>query len=187
MLRRLTTAAALLGVTAALTACGPDNPKPPPFTPSAPSSSPTPTPSVEDAAVEAASSAYRKFVAATDITGASGGTDTAELKRYATGVMLASELNQADTFRGNKWHSVGQQQVMWIKSLKVESPNAAGVIMSLTLQACVDSSKATAVDAQGRSVKLPGTPTQSIDEMRMRNLEGSWKADKPLSRKAGRC
>ncbi|MFC9693074.1 hypothetical protein ACFTSF_31275 [Kribbella sp. NPDC056951] len=187
MLRRFTAALATVTFAVACTACSGNNPKPPPFTPSVPSQSATPTPSAEGVAVEAASSAYRKFVAATDITGASGGTDTAELRKHASGVMLASELNQAETFRGKKWHSVGRQQVMWVKSLKVELPDATGAITSLTLQACVDSSKATAVDAQGKSVKLPGTPPQTIDEMRMRYLEGSWKADKPLSRKAGRC
>ncbi len=187
MVTRLTAVTALLLAAAVVTACSPSNPKPPPLTPSAPTSSQPSTPSAEKEAVDAASLAYRKFISATDITGASGGTDTAELRKYASGVMLASELNQADTFRGNKWHSVGQQQVMWVKPLKLEPPDAAGAITTLTLQACVDSSKATAVDAQGRSVKLPGTPTQSIDEMRMRYVVGSWKADKALGRKAGRC
>ena len=60
----------------------------------------------------AASTAYRQFVAATDVSYASGGVNVAELKKYVSGVMLAAELNQADTFKGKKWHSVGTQQVV---------------------------------------------------------------------------
>jgi hypothetical protein len=101
--------------------------------------------------------------------------------------MLAVELNQADTFRGKKWRSIGHQQVIWVKPLVVRKADASGQINALTLQACVDASKATAVDANGKSVKVPGTPTQIIDEMRMRRLQGSWKADYPQSRKGGKC
>jgi hypothetical protein len=138
-------------------------------------------------AVAAASTAYRQFVAATDVAYASGGVNIVELKKYASGVMLAAELNQAETFRGKKWHSVGSQQVVWVKAMTVGKPDAGGQINDLTLQACVDSSKATAVDASGKSVKAPGTPSQSIDEMRMRRAQGVWKADYPQSRKAGTC
>jgi len=188
MLRRLATAALTATVATTLPACTPDSPKPPPFTPStAATPTSTPTDSARTNAVSAASGAYRQFIAATDVAGASGGVDVSELKKYASGVMLSVELNQADTFRGKKWHSVGRQQVVWVKPLVVGKPDTSGLINELTLQACVDSSQATAVDANGKSVKVPGTPTQIIDEMRMRRLQGSWKADYPQRRKAGKC
>ncbi|MGY4770434.1 hypothetical protein ACXC9Q_26280 (plasmid) [Kribbella sp. CWNU-51] len=151
------------------------------------SPSSTPTDTAETQAVAAASTAYRQFVAATDAAYASGGVNVSELKTYASGVMLAAELNQAETFKGKRWHSVGRQQVVWVKALTIGKQDAGGEINDLTLQACVDSSKATAVDASGKSVKAPGTPTQSIDEMRMRRTQGAWKADYPQSRKAGTC
>jgi hypothetical protein len=189
MLRRL--AAALLTATVATTlpACDNSSAQPPPFTPSAATPTPTSTAteSAQAAAVSAASNAYRQFIAATDVTYASGGVNVAELKKHASGVMLAAELNQAATFRGKKWHSVGRQDVVWVKALTVGKPDASGQINDLTLQACVDSSKATAVDANGKSVKVPGTPTQSIDEMRMRRVQGAWRADYPQSRRAGTC
>jgi hypothetical protein len=189
MLRRLATAALTATVATTLPACTNGSATPPPFTPSSatPTPSSTPTESPQTAAVSAASTAYRQFIAATDIAGASGGVDVTELKKTASGVMLGVELNQAETFRGKKWHSVGRQQVMWVKPLVVGKPDATGQVNDLTLQACVDSSRATAVDANGKSVKVPGTPTQIIDEMRMRRLQGTWKADYPQSRKAGKC
>ncbi|WP_433167501.1 hypothetical protein [Kribbella sp. CA-247076] len=151
------------------------------------SPTPTPTESAETKAVAAASTAYRQFIAATDTSYASGGVNVAELKKHATGVMLAAELNQAATFRGRKWHSVGRQRVVWVKPLTVGKPDASGQINGLTLQACIDGSKATAVDATGKSVKAPGTPLETIDEMRMLRVQGIWKADYPQSRKAGKC
>jgi hypothetical protein len=189
MRRRLATAALITTVATTLPACDTNNPAPPPFTPSTATKSPTPAPteSAETDAVAAASIAYRHFIAATDVAYSSGGVNVTELKKYASGVMLAAELNQAATFRGKKWHSVGRQQVVWVKKLTVGRPDASGQINELTLQACVDSSKATAVDASGKSVKAPGTPTESIDEMRMRRVQGAWKADYPQSRKAGAC
>ncbi|MGW1342964.1 hypothetical protein ACWCOV_18075 [Kribbella sp. NPDC002412] len=190
MIRQLVAVTSGFAVLTCLPACdSTDSATPPPFTPSTITNSPTPTPteSAQASAVSAASEAYRKFIAATDVAGASGGVNVTELKKYASGVMLAAELNQADTFRGKKWRSIGRQQVMWVKPLTVGKPDASGQITEMTLQACVDASQATAVDANGKSVKVPGTPTEIIDEMRMRRLQGSWKADYPQSRKGGKC
>ncbi|MFI7062566.1 hypothetical protein ACIBL3_16410 [Kribbella sp. NPDC050124] len=93
-----------------------------------PTTTPTPTPaeSAESKAVAGASSAYRQFIAATDTAYASGGVNVADLKMHASGVMLAAELNQAATFRGKRWHSVGRQVVVWIKPLTVASRTRAG-------------------------------------------------------------
>ncbi|MFG1812327.1 hypothetical protein ACGFIF_01060 [Kribbella sp. NPDC049174] len=189
MLRWPASVALAAAVAATVPACTSNNPEPAPFTPSiaTPSPTETPTESAQTAAVSAASNAYRQFVAATDVAYASGGVNVTELKKYASGVMLGAELNQAATFRGRRWHSVGRQRVMWVTPLTVGKPDATGQINDMTLRACVDASHATAVDANGKSVKLPGTPTQVIDEMRMRRLQGSWKADYPQSRKGGKC
>jgi hypothetical protein len=143
--------------------------------------------SPETQAVAAASAAYRGFVAATDASYRSGGVDVTALSRYASGVMLKVELNQAETFRGNKWHAVGQLQVMWIKPLTMGKRDAKGQINNLTLSACVDASKTDALDSKGKSVRVPGTPTQTIDEMRMQRIQGVWKADYPQSRKGAKC
>ncbi|TDW91160.1 hypothetical protein EV647_4736 [Kribbella sp. VKM Ac-2566] len=190
-----TTTAALCALLA-LTACqgspeaGQPNTAPPPST-SDPTSSPTPSPTPsntpEDVAVAAASVAYRGFVAATDAMYRSGGRNVTALNKYASGVMLKAELVEAEKFRGYKWHSVGSLQVVWIKPLSIGKPNASGQIDSLILSACVDSSKAGAVDSKGKSVRLPGTPNQTVDEMRMRRVQGSWKADFAQSRKPTKC
>lgn len=190
MLRQLVAATSSVAALTLLSACDTTgSATPPPFTPSTATKSPTPTPtgSPETDAVAAASTAYRQFIAATDVAYSSGGVNVTELKKYASGVMLAAELNQAATFRGKRWHSVGRQRVVWVRKLTVGKPDASGQFNDLVLQACVDSSNATAVDASGKSVKAPGTPTESIDEMRMRRVQGAWKADYPQSRKAGTC
>jgi hypothetical protein len=184
-----TTLAALSALT--LTACqgSPEagHPNTTPTSPPNSSTTPSPSNSPEAQAVAAASAAYRGFVAATDTSYTSGGVNVTALSRYASGVMLKVELNQAEIFRARKWHSVGHVEVVWVKPLTIGRPGAGGEINSLTLSACVDSSKATAVDAKGKSVKLPGTPTQTIDEMRMVRAKGVWKADYPQSRKGAKC
>ncbi|MEV0288632.1 hypothetical protein AB0H36_31320 [Kribbella sp. NPDC050820] len=50
------------------------------------------------------------------------------------------------------------------------------MITAITVQACYDSSGITAVDATGKSVKKPGTPTRWLDEMQMHLVKGAWKA-----------
>ncbi|WP_130440686.1 hypothetical protein [Kribbella rubisoli] len=109
------------------------------------------------------------------------------LSRYASGVMLKAETIEAEKFRGYKWRSVGHLQVVWIKPLTIGKPDAQGQINDLILSACVDSSKAGAVDSKGKSVRLPGTPAQTVDEMRMRRIQGAWKADYAQSRKPATC
>jgi hypothetical protein len=180
---------ALLAVT--LTACDNDpagSATPPPFTPStAPTSSPTPSDPAQSTAVAEAVTAYGQFIAAIDVAGTSGGQNVSELKKFASGAMLGAELNQAATFRAQKWHSVGRQKVVWAKALKIGVPDAIGQIDDITVQACVDTSQAIALDAHGKKVRAPGAPTQLIDEMRMRRSQRVWKADFSQSRKAGKC
>ena len=178
MLRRLATAALTATVATSLPACTPDNPEPPPLTPSTTPTSSTSSPSIapEQAAAAAAQTAYRRYIAAKDATQASGGQNVAELPKVATGIILKSELNQAATFRGRKLRGVGQVEVVWTKALKSGASGANGPVTEVTVQACLDSSKATAVDATGKSVKKPGTATRWLDEMQMRFVEGAWKA-----------
>lgn len=187
MRRRLATAA-LITTVATLPACDNPSPKPPPFTPStAPAStasSPSTTP--ENASAAAAEAAYRRYIAAKDATQASGGHNVSELPKVATGIILKAELNQAATFRGRKWRGVGQVDVVWAKALKIGPSGANGQVTEVTVQACLDSSKATAVDATGKSVKKPGTATMWLDEMQMRLVEGAWKAYYGMN-KAAKC
>jgi hypothetical protein len=130
---------------------------------------------------------YRRFVATVDAVGASGGKSTAGLRLVATGIMLNAELNQAGIFRGNKWHSVGHQIVVSTKPLRVGTPNAKGVIDKVTVRACVDSAHATAVDASGKSVKRPGTPTRWLDDMQMQLVDSAWKAYYAERRVGAKC
>ncbi|MGW5193586.1 hypothetical protein ACWEOO_30340 [Kribbella sp. NPDC004138] len=126
-------------------------------------------------------------MAATDAMYMSGGRNVTALSKYASGVMLQAELGEAEKFRGSKWRSLGSLQVMWIKPLSIGKPNASGQIDNLILSACVDSSKAGAVDSKGKSVRPAGTPHQTVDEMRMRHVQGTWKADFAQSRKPATC
>ncbi|MFI6679535.1 hypothetical protein [Kribbella sp. NPDC050470] len=66
--------------------------------------------------------------------------------------------------------------MLWTKAVKLGSAGANGQVAEVTVQACLDSSKATAVDATGKSVKKPGTATRWLDDMQMRFVDGAWKA-----------
>ncbi|MFD7160206.1 hypothetical protein ACFV9C_36845 [Kribbella sp. NPDC059898] len=135
----------------------------------------------------AASAAYRGYVAAVDAAYVSGGVNTKALSTYASGVILKAELIHAENLRAKKWHSVGHLQIIWVKPLTVGKPDTNGQIDALTLSACIDSSKAGSVDSKGKSMRPAGTPTQSVDEMRMRRIQGVWKADYSQGRKAAKC
>jgi len=193
MIRQNAVWTALATAAVAVTACDSAADKgntPPPITPTSQTTSPTPSTTPTDpaqAAVAGAKAGYRRFIAAVDTTAASGGRSIEGLSKVATGTMLASELNQAATFRGRKWHSVGKQQVIWTKAQKVGTPNAKGVVSEVTVQACLDTSRATAVDASGKSIKAPGTPTRWIDDMTMRQVDGAWKAERAESRVGAKC
>lgn len=187
---------ALLATTAiclALTGCNDKasgSHTPPPLTTQPqPRATPTATPSnpAQSAAGTEAMAAYRQFVAAVDTMAASGGKDVTALQRYASGAMLAAELNQAEIFKARNWHSVGQQKVVSVKVLSFGAPDANGRLNELILQACIDSSQASAVDAAGKSVKKPGTPTQAVEEMRMKRAQVGWQANFPQSLKGARC
>jgi hypothetical protein len=186
MIGRLTAVTLAVGLT--LTACDGNSggsATPPPFTPSTPPTAPTatPSPSAGADAVEA----YRQFIAATDLAANSGGVDVSRIRQFASGAMLASELNQAATFRGNRWRSTGQQKVVWGKAVKIGPANSQGQITQVTVQACVDGSQAIAVDAAGKRIRPSTAPTQVIDQMRMVLAKGVWQANFPESRKGGKC
>jgi len=190
MRRGLTATAVLATTLAVFTACTPDNPKPPPFTPSAPTSGPSTAPSTASApekeAGDGAQAGYRAYLAAVTATQASGGTKDAQLSEVATGSILKSELEQAATFRKRKWRGTGRIDVIWTKPLKIGAAGSDGRIDEVTVQACFDSSKSIAVDAAGKSVKKPGTPTRWLDEMQMRRDGKVWKAFFGVN-KAAKC
>ena len=187
MIRRLVTTAAAALAASVLVACNSGSATPTPFTPSpAPSTSSTPSADPGQSAAAAAQAAYRGYIAAKLATAVSGGNDTSGLSKVATGIMLKTELNQAATFRGRKWRGVGQIDVIWTKTLSVGPVAANGQIAEVTVQACVDGSKVTTVDAKGSNVKKPGTPTRWIDEMQMRLDHGAWKAYYGMN-KAAQC
>ncbi|MGW7682042.1 hypothetical protein ACWGID_14960 [Kribbella sp. NPDC054772] len=172
----------------ALTACqgSPEAGQPntaPASSPSPSSATPTNSPEAQAAAAQAG---YRAYIAAKVATAASGGTNVAGLSKVATGVMLKTELNQAATYKGRRWHAVGNIEVIWTKPLKLGTAGSGGQIAEITVQACVDASKVTAVDAQGKSVKAAGAPTRWIDEMHMRFEQSAWKASEGMNQ-ASKC
>ena len=174
--------------TLALTACTSGSATPTPFTPSAaPTSTPATSTPAQAPEAEAAVTAYRNYIAAADVMAASGGTNVTEIQKYASGVMLAAQLNQAATFRGRKWHSVGRVKVVWANAMKIGPKTADGQINEIVVQACVDSSQAIALTADGKKVRPANAPTQLVDEMKMLRAKDGWKADYPQSRKAWKC
>lgn len=190
MIRRVTAGLTSALLVTTLTACNGESTgsaTPPPFTPSSAPTTPTSTPSSPQAVASAgAEDGYRRFLAQKDATAASGGKNVGGLSAVATGAILGAELNQAATFRARKWRGVGQTKVLWTKALKVGPVGADGKIAEVTVQACYDSSESTAVDATGKSVKKPGTPTLWFDEMQMRMSGGAWKAHYGVN-KAAKC
>jgi hypothetical protein len=185
VLARATITLAVVSILAACDNSPSGSATPPPFTPSSAPTTPS-SPGDSTAAADAVA-AYRLFIAATDVMASSGGRDVSELQKHASGAMLGAELNQAATFKARKWHSVGTQKVVWAKALKIAPPNADGQVNEIVVQACVDSSHAIALTADGKKVRPPGAPTQLVDEMKMLRAGGVWKANFPQSRKAGKC
>lgn len=161
MLWRLAASGLVTAFAIALAACTSDRADSSRAAVPATTSAPTPRASVSSAprspagaraeAVSRASEAYRQFIAATDAAYSSGGVNVGGLKKYATGVMLKAELNQAEIFRGRKWHSVGRQQVVWVKPLTVGTADANGQINEVTVQACVDATTAPPSTRAGRA------------------------------------
>ncbi|ONI76691.1 hypothetical protein BWI15_05200 [Kribbella sp. ALI-6-A] len=117
----------------------------------------------------------------------SGGEDVTELRKWASGTMLGAELNQAATFKGRKWRSVGEQKVVWAKVLTLGTPGPNGEVNEAVVEACVDSSQAIASGPDGKPIRPANAPTQLVDRMKMVYASGAWKANFPQSRKAGKC
>jgi hypothetical protein len=185
MRRQVMAAATAATLILGAAACDGGSATPPPFTPSAaPTSASSTPPSPTEVASAGAQDGYRKYMAAKVATAASGGTDTKTLPQVAIGTILASELNQATTYRGNKWRGVGPIIVVWTKAVKVGPVGSDGRVTAVTVQACYDSSKSTAVDANGKSIKEPGTPTRWLDEVEMSLDAGHWKASYGLNKEA---
>lgn len=175
------------GLTAALTAAtltacsNSDSATPPPFTPSpAPTSASTPADEATEATAEAIA-AYRRYRQVIDAMTNSGGSDVKGIPSVATGVELKAFQNQAATYRGRGIRTIGLTDVVWVKSAKV-GPPSGGVITTVAIQACYDTSKAKAVDANGKNVQQPGTPTRWLDDRDLQFVDGSWKVSNGRNR-----
>ncbi|MBB6568106.1 hypothetical protein HPO96_03485 [Kribbella sandramycini] len=130
----------------------------------------TPQTSAGDAAV----AAYRRYIEVTDTLARSGGTDTRDLASVADGVELAASKIQAENYRGRKVKSTGTTEVRWAKVTKLGEP-AAGKVTTASVQACIDTSKTDFVDAAGKSVRRPGTPTRWLDTRDLKFVDSRWK------------
>ncbi|WP_328522296.1 hypothetical protein [Kribbella sp. NBC_00359] len=148
---------------------------PPPFTPSTAPSTSTSAPASESEQVgTAAVAAYRHYIEVIDAMTASGGTEVKDIPLVTAGIELGASQNQAATYRGRKIRTIGTTKVIWVKAVKLGAPTA-GSITSASVQACYDTSETQAVDASGKSVKLPGTPTRWLDNRDLRLIDGAWK------------
>ncbi|MBB5833743.1 hypothetical protein [Kribbella italica] len=118
--------------------------------------------------------AYKRYRAVIDTLTRSGGADVRDVPAVTTGLELVATNNQADTYKGRKIHSIGSTQVVWARPSKI-GPPTDGVVVTVSVQACLDTSKTQAVDAAGKNVRPPGTPTRWLDNREVKFVDGSWK------------
>ncbi|NIK56864.1 hypothetical protein [Kribbella shirazensis] len=175
-----TTTAALCALLA-LTACegSPEvgQPNTAPVSPPSSAASTANTPVDESkAAGDAAVAAYRRYIAVINAMTASGGIAVQDLPKVASGVELAKSQNQAETYRVEKIKTIGGVEVLWAKAVKTGPTGAR--ITTASVQACYDTSKSRAVDASGKNVRAPGTPTRWLDNRDLELIGGVWKVTK---------
>jgi hypothetical protein len=186
MFRGVPAAMTTILLVSTLTAChnnSESNPTPPPFTPSAAPTSPTASASEPTQAADEAIAAYRRYRQVIDAMTNSGGTDVKDIPAVATGVELKATQNQAATYRGRRIRTIGSTEVVWVKPAKVAPANGGG-ITAVAIQACYDTSRAKAVDATGKNVQVPGTPTRWLDDRDLRFVDGAWKVSNGRNRGA---
>lgn len=175
MIRQLMAATSGLAILAFMSACdSTESATPPPFTPStAPSSTTTPSDGSAEAA-SAAAAAYKKYRQAIDAMTSSGGVDVKGIPLVTTGVELQASQIQAETYRGRKIHTVGSTDVIWVRTTAT-TPSAAGAITAAAVEACYDTTSLIAVDATGKNLRPPGTPTRWLDRRSLLLIDGSWR------------
>ncbi|TDD51879.1 hypothetical protein E1263_29740 [Kribbella antibiotica] len=174
MFRRLTTTAALVGIAAALTACGADNPKPQPVTSSGSSSSSATPEGDAKAAGEAAIAAYRHYIEVADNMAKSGGTKTADLPSIAAEDGLTALNELAADYRTRKVKATGPTEIRWTKVISVEDP-VAGKITGVYLHACLDTTTTAFVNAEGKAIRGAGTITKYLDQRSLDLVDNQWK------------
>ncbi|MGW1342965.1 hypothetical protein ACWCOV_18080 [Kribbella sp. NPDC002412] len=121
--------------------------------------------------------AYRRYIQVINEMTASGGTEVENLPSVAAGVELRVSEIQAENYRGRKIKTIGIPDVIWAKPIKLGGATA-GEFTTASVQACVDTSKTQAVDAAGKSIRPPGTPTRWLDNRDLQLVQGSWKVVK---------
>jgi len=156
--------------TLTLTACTSGSATPTPFTPSA---APTSTQASPDESAQAVA-AYKRYIQVIDAMTSSGGVAVKDLPLVTTGIELKASQNQADTYRGRRIRTIGSTEVVWVRA-KQPSPSQAGAITAVSVEACYDTSKLRAVDAAGKEIRKPGTPTRWLDSRDLQLVAGSWK------------
>ncbi|MFI7062565.1 hypothetical protein ACIBL3_16405 [Kribbella sp. NPDC050124] len=180
MPRRLATVA-LITTVATLPACTTESPKPPPVIPT---TSTTPSPvNPSQQAGDAAVTAYRRYIQVINGMTASGGTEVKNLPSVAAGVELRVSEIQAENYRGRKIKTIGLPDIIWAKPTKLGGATA-GKFTTASVQACLDTSKTYAVDAAGKNIKPPGTPTRWLDNRDLQLVQGSWKVVRGLNQGA---
>jgi hypothetical protein len=113
--------------------------------------------------------AYYLYRAALDLMMRSGGRSTKQLAPVMTPELFRSINQQAKYYRAKRLHNTGATKVIWARRALL----ANGVIV----RACYDTQLARTVDAAGRSVLAPKTPTRWLDEMRVEQVQGGWVVD----------
>ena len=157
--------------TLGLTACTSGSATPTPVTPTpAPTTASTAPPDESAQAV----AAYKRYIQVIDAMTSSGGVDVKDLPVVTTGIELKASQNQADTYRGRRIRTIGSTEVVWVRA-KQPSPAQGGAITAIAVEACYDTSKLKAVDAAGKDIRQPGTPTRWLDSRDLELVAGSWK------------
>lgn len=127
--------------------------------------------------------AYRRYIGVIDAMTASGGVSVKDIPAVTTGVELSASQNQAATYRGRKIRTIGSTEIIWVRPVKIGSPGATA-ITTVMVQACYDTSKTKAVDATGKNIRRPGTPTRWLDDRELRLTQGTWKVQNGRNRGA---
>ncbi|WP_133803220.1 hypothetical protein [Kribbella caucasensis] len=118
-----------------------------------------------------------------DAMTSSGGVAVKDLPLVTTGIELKASQNQADTYRGRRIRTIGSTEVVWVRA-KQPSPSQGSAITAVAVEACYDTSKLKAVDAAGKDIRQPGTPTRWLDSRDVQLVAGSWKVSNGRNRGA---
>lgn len=141
-----------------------------------PPASNTPSPDPAHVAAAGAIAGFRHWDATIFQMRASGGTKTSMLASTATGIQLDIDRAHAKQLRLRGVRAIHNATILSVKASRFSAVDSRGVIGEVTLTACIDVTRALAVDKSGKSVVAKGRLPRLIDTARMRLVGTTWKA-----------